>query len=146
MALANRKNGEGLVVPSEPIEPGQRYINRELSWLAFNQRVMEEALNPAYPLLERLRFLSISATNLDEFYMVRVAGLHGQVRAGIDQVSDDGRTPAQQLTAINQMAGKIMAEQGRYWNELIGELAVAGLQLVEPDDLSEGERMGWIDR
>ena len=140
MALANRKNGEGLVVPSEPIEPGQRYINRELSWLAFNQRVMEEALNPAYPLLERLRFLSISATNLDEFYMVRVAGLHGQVRAGIDQVSDDGRTPAQQLTAINQMAGKIMAEQGRYWNELIGELAVAGIQLVEPDDLSEGER------
>ncbi len=140
MALENRKNGEGLVAPSEPIEPGQRYINRELSWLAFNQRVMEEALNPAYPLLERLRFLSISATNLDEFYMVRVAGLHGQVRAGIDQVSDDGRTPAQQLTAINQMAGKIMAEQGRYWNELIGELAVAGIQLVEPDDLSEGER------
>ena len=125
---------------SEPTQPGRRYINRELSWLAFNQRVMEEALNPAHPLLERLRFLSISATNLDEFYMVRVAGLYGQVQAGIDQVSDDGRTPAQQLAAINQMAGKIMAEQGRYWNELIGELAAAGIQLVEPEDLSKDER------
>ncbi len=120
MAQANRKDKDGSLQPGEPNEPGKRYINRELSWLAFNQRVMEEALNTAHPLLERLRFLSISATNLDEFYMVRVAGLHGQMRAGIDQVSDDGRTPTQQLAAINEMAGQIMAEQGRYWKELIG--------------------------
>ena len=130
MAQANRKDKDGSLLLGEPTEPGKRYINRELSWLAFNQRVLEEALNTAHPLLERLRFLSISAANLDEFYMVRVAGLHGQMRAGIDQVSDDGRTPTQQLAAINDMAGRIMAEQGRYWNELIGELSVAGISLV----------------
>ena len=143
MAQAKPKSGEsGLVpvAPGEPREPGQRYINRELSWLAFNQRVMEEALNTDHPLLERLRFLSISAANLDEFYMVRVAGLHGQITAGIDQVSDDGRTPGQQLAAINEMAGKIMDEQARYWIELIGELAAAGISLVEPGDLTEGDR------
>ncbi|MFP6746496.1 MAG: RNA degradosome polyphosphate kinase [Alphaproteobacteria bacterium] len=140
MAQAKRKDGDGRAAPGEPSEPERRYINRELSWLAFNQRVMEEARNPAHPLLERLRFLSISATNLDEFYMVRVAGLHGQMRAGIDQVSDDGRTPAQQLAAINEMAGKIMAEQGRYWMDLIGELAAAGISLVEPGELSDDER------
>lgn len=137
---ADQQADRGTTVPREPTDPGARYINRELSWLAFNQRVMEEARNSAHPLLERLRFLSISATNLDEFYMVRVAGLHGQRRAGIDQVSDDGRTPAQQLTAINELAGRIMAEQGRYWLDLIDELAVAGIHLVTPDDLSEEDR------
>ena len=140
MGQAERKDSGGTVLPAEPTNPGERYINRELSWLSFNQRVMEEARNPEHPLLERLRFLSISATNLDEFYMVRVAGLHGQVRAGIDQVSDDGRTPAQQLDAINDMAGKIMAEQAQYWLELIGELREAGITLVEPDDLLDKER------
>ncbi|MDA1101293.1 MAG: RNA degradosome polyphosphate kinase [Proteobacteria bacterium] len=135
-----RKDSGGIVVPVEPTEPGERYINRELSWLAFNQRVMEEARNPSHPLLERLRFLSISATNMDEFFMVRVAGLHGQVQAGIDQVSDDGRTPAQQLAAINDLAGEIIAEQARYWIELNGELAEAGITLVAPDDLFEDER------
>ena len=140
MVQANRKDKDGSLLPGEPNEPGKRYINRELSWLAFNQRVMEEALNTAHPLLERLRFLSISATNLDEFYMVRVAGLHGQMRAGIDQVSDDGRTPTQQLAAINEMAGQIMTEQGRYWKELIGELSASGISLVEPDALTEEER------
>lgn len=140
MAQVERKVGGGDVVPAEPIDPGERYINRELSWLAFNQRVMEEARNPNHPLLERLRFLSITATNLDEFYMVRVAGLHGQVQAGIEQVSDDGRTPAQQLTAINELAAEIMAEQARYWIELNGELATAGITLVAPEDLLEDER------
>jgi len=128
----------------DAVPSGQRYINRELSWLAFNQRVMEEARNRAHPLLERVRFLSISGTNLDEFYMVRVAGLHGQVEAEIEQLSDDGRTPAQQLEALNLEAAALTAEQGRYWLELVDELAEAGIQVVGGEELSDEDKV-WAE-
>ena len=121
-----------------------RFINRELSWLAFNERVLAEADNLRHPLLERLRFLSISASNLDEFYMVRVAGLKGQYLAGIKTVSQDGLTPAQQLEAIRQRAGKLMADQQVTWMALRRQLDEAGVAVVEPADLKPGDRT-WLE-
>jgi polyphosphate kinase len=125
-------------------ESEARFINRELSWLAFNERVLEEAFNSVHPLLERLRFLSISATNLDEFYMVRVAGLKGQVQAGITTPSQDGLTPAQQLAAINLRAGELMRSQQSAWQQLREELRQAGIAVIEAGELDETERQ-WLD-
>ena len=127
-----------------PATPSDKYLNRELSWLQFNMRVLEEAQNTNHPLLERLRFLSISGSNLDEFYMVRVAGLRGQIDAGLDVVSDDGLTPAQQLLRINALAEQLMAEQQRCWGTLKGELREAGLAVLEPKEITAKER-GWLE-
>ena len=103
-----------------------RFFNRELSWLAFNRRVMEEARNPAHPLLERLRFLSISGSNLDEFFMVRVAGLKGQQLQGIDDPSADGRSPGQQLAEIEAEVNRLVDQQQSEWQLLHRLLADQG--------------------
>ena len=115
------------------IEPSARYFNRELSWLAFNQRVLEESINPAHPLLERLRFLSISGSNLDEFFMVRVAGLKGQQLQNIEERSVDGLTPTQQLEAITRDADALMGAQQAQWARLSAELAEAGITVLDED-------------
>src|SRR5205809_4044859 len=98
-------------------ETGPRYFNRELSWLAFNRRVLEEASNPNHPLLERVRFLSISASNLDEFFMVRVAGLKAHQALGVEERSTDGLTPTQQLAAINVDTDRRVTNQHEAWVE-----------------------------
>nr|WP_265547912.1 RNA degradosome polyphosphate kinase [Roseomonas mucosa] len=121
-----------------------RFINRELSWLAFNERVLEQASHPDHPLLERLRFIAISASNLDEFYSVRVAGLVGQVRAGITKLSPDGLTTAQQLAAIHERAGSLIEAQRMAWREVRVLLREVGIAVLEPAELEESER-AWLE-
>ncbi|MBU7580610.1 MAG: RNA degradosome polyphosphate kinase [Porphyrobacter sp.] len=112
------------------------YFNRELSWLQFNQRVLAEARNEAYPLLERLRFLSISGSNLDEFMMIRVAGLVGQVQRGLDTPSIDGRSPSQQLAAIREKLAALSAMQQEIWRSLRSGLAEADIHVADEERLS----------
>ncbi|QNM82428.1 RNA degradosome polyphosphate kinase [Sphingomonas sabuli] len=125
------------------VPPEDRYFNRELSWLAFNERVLEEARNPHYPLLERLRFLSISASNLDEFFMVRVAGLKAHQALGIENRSADGRTPAQQLAAITEAADTLATREHEVWDELRAALAQSGVCVVGDEPLDEAAE-AWL--
>ena len=137
--------------PQPPLRPDAaaaplpaRFYNRELSWLQFNARVLEEARNAKHPVLERLRFLSISASNLDEFFMVRVAGLHGQVVAKVRTVSQDGLTPEQQLAAINRFVADLSAKQQQAWLELKQLIAESGIEVIEPARLTPREQV-WLD-
>ncbi|AKH43932.1 Polyphosphate kinase [Croceibacterium atlanticum] len=116
--------------PDERLSPEERYFNRELSWLSFNERVLAEACNTAYPLLERLRFLSISGSNLDEFMMIRVAGLAGQLRSGVSKMSIDGKTPGQQLAAINRKVRELEKTQQAILSDLEPLLAAQGIHLA----------------
>ena len=122
----------------------QRFFNRELSWLQFNRRVLEEAENPNHPLLERVKFLSISANNLDEFFMVRVAGYIGQVEAGVTGKSPDGLTPRDQLARINEAVATLAVDQQQRWRELKMDLASANIVFIEADSVKKADRQ-WLE-
>src|SRR5690606_32847237 len=121
-----------------------RFVNREFSWLQFNRRVLEQSQNPNHPLLERVRFLSISADNLDEFFMVRVAGLAGQVRAGIATKSADGRTPEEQLEQVLREVSRLQIEQERSLSLLFDLLRKEGIEIIRADALNRDDRK-WLE-
>jgi len=129
--------------PPPLLSSPERFINRELSWLEFNGRVLEESADLHHPLLERLRFLSISANNLDEFFMVRVAGLVGQLLSGVREISDDGRTPGEQLERISERVAALVSSQQERWRGLRAELAASGIVILDVSELTRRER-DWL--
>jgi polyphosphate kinase len=122
-----------------------RFINRETSWLAFNTRVLEEAENVNHPLMERLNFLAISASNLDEFYMVRVAGLKDYVRQGITKQSNDGMTPSQELEIIHRMVGHMVERQHKCWIDLRTSLEKEDIKICRPETLNKKDYF-WLEQ
>ncbi len=148
MPHAAKKRVEDAAIQSEAEQVAAfgalRFNNRELSWLQFNRRVLEESENVHHPLLERVRFLSISASNLDEFYMVRVAGLIGQVNASVTTTSTDGLTPSEQLKKINEMVASLTQHQQQNWATLKAELDQNGITIVDPKHLRKHERE-WLE-
>jgi len=137
--------GASPVVSETAPLPETRYFNRELSWLAFNRRVLEEACNPHHPLLERVRFLSISASNLDEFFMVRVAGLKAHQALGVEDFSIDGLTPSQQLTEITVEGDRLVTSQHEVWAALQSDLDGADMHVVGDEPLDEVAEQ-WLDQ
>jgi polyphosphate kinase len=134
-----------IAAPADLAQSHARYFNRELSWLAFNRRVLEEACNPRHPLLERVQFLSISANNLDEFFMVRVAGLKTHQTLGVEDVSPEGLTVTQQLAAIGVEADRLVTSQHEVWRELQAQLDEAGMHVVGEEAL-DAEAEAWLDQ
>ncbi|MGP0105213.1 MAG: hypothetical protein ACLPG2_07455, partial [Rhodoblastus sp.] len=138
-----REHGEAASGEALRASP-KRFINRELSWLEFNRRVLLEAANASHPLLERVRFVSISANNLDEFFMVRVAGICGQVRSGVETLSDDGLLPEEQLPLINARVSELADTQVGLWRQLEELLKAEHVFFVDPAALKKAERI-WLD-
>ncbi|WP_084192808.1 RNA degradosome polyphosphate kinase [Parasphingorhabdus marina] len=145
---SSKANDDDLATDSADVAPEEtaaRYFNRELSWLGFNERVIEEAQNTSHPLLERVRFLSISGNNLDEFFMVRFAGLVGQYRQNIEERSADGLTASQQLAAIAERADRILHNQQAVWEQLQGTLRSEDITVAPIADLDETDKK-WLEQ